>query len=249
MTARKIVGQIVFCVSLFVSAQAHAARSPALNCNNDGRCTTLAAPTQTIISAPRRAANVRVEKSRRQVGQENRHSGLATIVSKKTGAKAQVGSDNASAMQAYVDDLESAGGIVILMHGWRKERCAPPRHKHACGGALDVCQTARDVVMAKCHLPPRASMIALAARHGLTEGGQWCSGDRGHVEAGASAGACGVRVARRGDVRGTAISHRVAWHNQRASFRSARSHRISRRASGRVFHASYKQRPRIARYP
>lgn len=121
----------------------------------------------------------------------------ALVVSHKTGATAHVAPIHQAKFQAYVNDLEDNGAIIKFMGGYRHERCSPPRHKHACGMALDVCQIARGVVRSECHLPSKASMIVIAARHGLTEGGQWCNQDRGHAEAGASVGPCNGRVAKR----------------------------------------------------
>lgn len=124
-------------------------------------------------------------------------TGIGLVISNKTGAVARVSPTYQAKFQAYIDDLEAAGASVKFMGGYRHERCAPPRHKHACGMALDVCQLRRGIVRADCHLPAKSTMIAIAARHGLTEGGQWCNNDRGHAEAGASAGACGTRYVRR----------------------------------------------------
>lgn len=192
MSSNKIGGFIALYFSLFFcfSAQASNKISTAslTNCDGDGRCFSQTALT---VSVSPRSPRVRAHNSALRITR-----GWATIRSKKTGATAYVAYANQAAFQSYIDDIESAGAIVKFMGGVRNERCAPPRHKHACGGAVDVCQKYRDVVDGICHLPSRKILIAIAARHSLTEGGQWCHGDRGHVEAGPSAGACGVRMTR-----------------------------------------------------
>jgi hypothetical protein len=50
------------------------------------------------------------------------------------------------------------------------------------------------VVDSRCHLPPRAEIVRIAAGLGLIEGGAWCSSDYGHVELPTSrqAEACGA---------------------------------------------------------
>lgn len=116
--------------------------------------------------------------------------GAGIVRSAKTGAIARVAARYRDRFQAYVDDLEAAGARVLFMGGYRGGPCAPPRHKHPCGAALDVCQLARGVVDGRCTLPSPSVTAGLARRHGLTEGAIWCSTDYGHVEAGASAGGC-----------------------------------------------------------
>ena len=117
-------------------------------------------------------------------------SGSGIVRSGKTGATARVSPRYRAVFQAYVDDLEAAGASVRFMGGYRGGPCAPPRHKHPCGMALDVCQLARGVVDGRCGLPSPATVSSIARRHGLTEGAVWCSTDYGHVEAGPSAGGC-----------------------------------------------------------
>ena len=110
-------------------------------------------------------------------------------VHSKAGASASVSPQYASAFQALVDDLEAHGAVIRFMGGYRPGRCGQA-NKHACGMALDVCQYARDVVEGKCNLPGREAENKIAATHGLFHGGAWCTGDRGHFEAGGSV-ACG----------------------------------------------------------
>ena len=114
------------------------------------------------------------------------------IISKKTGASARVGVQFASRFQAYIDDLEANGATVRFMGGLRRGKCWSGG-MHPCGKALDVCQTGRGRVDARCHLPPRRELARIAAAHGLFEGGQWCHSDYGHVQVGVSAAACGQR--------------------------------------------------------
>ena len=168
---------------------------------NDGRWTQTGTQSRAQ-NAPRRAsAGHRERRAGRATKVARRHKsapsaglpGSGRIVSRVTGATAAVSGSVRDVFQRYVDAVEAAGGRIKFMHGIRAERCAPPRHKHACGWALDVCQHSRDVVDGGCHLPGRQELIAIADRVGLTEGGQWCRGDRGHVEYGPSAGPCGSR--------------------------------------------------------
>lgn len=104
-----------------------------------------------------------------------------TVVSHKTGATAQVSPTFASRFQGYIDDLEAAGATIRFMGGFRRGACSSG-HQHPCGTALDVCQYGRDVVDARCNLPPRLALVTIAERHGLTEGGRWLNGDRGHAQ-------------------------------------------------------------------
>lgn len=111
------------------------------------------------------------------------------VRSHKTGAVAEVAVRFAAKFQSYINDLEAHGARILFMGGYRKGHCSP-RHMHPCGRALDVCQTSRDKVARRCHLPPRKVMAHIAKRHGLFEGGQWCHGDYGHAQVGISAPAC-----------------------------------------------------------
>lgn len=117
-------------------------------------------------------------------------TGTGIVRSAKTGATARVAPAHRAAFQAYVDDLEAAGAVVRFMGGYRKGPCWSGG-LHPCGKALDVCQMARGRVDSRCHLPGRVAMIAIAARHGLTEGGIWCHQDRGHAQVGMTSGPCG----------------------------------------------------------
>jgi len=119
-------------------------------------------------------------------------AGSGLIRSGKTGATARVGAAYAARFQAYIDDLESRGASVRFMGGIRKGRCSSS-HMHPCGRALDVCQLSRGHVDGRCHLPDRNTIAAVASRHGLFEGGQWCNSDYGHAQVGVSAAACGDR--------------------------------------------------------
>jgi hypothetical protein len=141
-------------------------------------------------------------------------AGAATVVSHKTGATATVGSDHAAAFQAYINDVEAAGGVIIFMGGYRKGRCSP-RHMHSCNKALDLCQTRRDVVDPRCHLPHRAELARIAARHGLFEGGQWCDGDYGHAQVGLTAAACGQEMVARRRPQRRYVTTRRKHHHRR----------------------------------
>lgn len=114
------------------------------------------------------------------------------VVSHKTGATAHVGAQFASRFQAYIDDIEAHGATVRFMGGIRRGHCWSGG-MHPCGKALDVCQTGRGRVDARCHLPSRHELARIAAAHGLFEGGQWCHSDYGHAQVGESAAACGSR--------------------------------------------------------
>ncbi len=130
------------------------------------------------------------------------------VKSKATGATATVGASFASKFQAYIDDLEAAGAKVYFMGGIRKGKCWSGG-KHPCGQALDVCQLSRGKVAAKCNLPSRTQIAAIAARNGLFEGGQWCHSDYGHAQVGVSAAACGTTLA--------AKRKKRRWQNANAS--------------------------------
>lgn len=115
------------------------------------------------------------------------------VVSHKTGARATVGAAYAAKFQAYIDDLEAGGAIIRFMGGVRRGRCSS-YHLHPCGRALDVCQLSRGRVDPRCRLPDRSHIAAIAARHGLFEGGRWCHHDYGHAQVGTTAAACGERT-------------------------------------------------------
>ena len=131
----------------------------------------------------------------------------AETIRSKSGATANVGGAYAARFQDYIDDLENNHGATIrFMGGTRKGHCSS-RHMHSCGKALDVCQLSRGRVDARCHLPDRRALAVVAARHGLFEGGRWCSSDYGHAQVGESAPACGERLlaAKRKRVREVAL--------------------------------------------
>lgn len=107
------------------------------------------------------------------------------VVSRKTGATACVGARHRARFQAYVDDVEAQGAAIHYMGGAREGHCSPAS-QHACegGAALDLCQDRRGHVSAAraCKLPRPPQLAAIAARHGLFEGGLWCNGDYGHAQ-------------------------------------------------------------------
>lgn len=123
--------------------------------------------------------------------QTQAESGL--IRSHKTGATAHVAPAHAAKFQAYIDDLESHGAIIRFIGGYRRGPCWSGG-LHPCGRAVDVCQLARGRVDRRCNLPSRQAIAAIAQRHGLFEGGQWCSSDYGHAQVGVTAGACGTNL-------------------------------------------------------
>lgn len=114
---------------------------------------------------------------------------LVTIRSKKTGASARVDSRYASEFQGYIDDLEGRGAVIRFMGGFRRGHCSSAS-LHPCGRALDVCQRGRGRVDARCKLPGRSTLAAIASSHGLFEGGRWCNSDYGHAQVGVTAEAC-----------------------------------------------------------
>lgn len=111
------------------------------------------------------------------------------VISHKTGASARVGAQYAARFQGYIDDLEARGATVYFMGGIRRGHCWSGG-LHPCGKALDVCQTSRGRVAAKCHLPDRSTLARVAQSHGLFEGGRWHNSDYGHAQVGCTAG-CG----------------------------------------------------------
>ena len=170
--------------------------SPAVRCDNDGRCTTpsagatiqgqdnVAAPQNTIAAAPRRGHAI----------DANGNAAVGVVISIKTGAKARVGISYAGRFQAYIDDLENNyGARVLFMSGIRPGHCSPAS-EHPCGKALDVCQRRRGVVEPKCNLPSHVALGRIAASHGLFEGGRWCNSDYGHAQVGVTAAACSDKI-------------------------------------------------------
>ena len=120
-------------------------------------------------------------------------TGSGIVRSKKTGATAHVSARFAPIAQAVVDDLERGGATIRFMGGYRKGPCWAGG-LHPCGLAIDLCQTARGVVDARCNLPSRAVEASVAAAHGALSGGIWCNQDRGHIQLGQTAGACGSNL-------------------------------------------------------
>jgi hypothetical protein len=131
----------------------------------------------------------------------------AIIVSHKTGARANVGDAVASQFQAYVDDLETNHGVRVLFMGGNRPGHCSPRHMHSCQRALDVCQLRRGRVDGRCGLPAPRELAAIASRHGLFEGGQWCNSDYGHAQVGVSAPACGGSRTARLDLGRSHVRH------------------------------------------
>ena len=121
-------------------------------------------------------------------------SGPCVVKSGKTGATARVGCAHVAEFQAYVDDLESNHGATIHRMGGIRPGGCRSNSLHPCGKALDLCQLSRGRVESRCHLPGRESIAAVASRHGLFEGGQWCNHDYGHAQVGVTAGACGTHT-------------------------------------------------------
>jgi hypothetical protein len=134
-------------------------------------------------------------------------SARAETITSAAGAKATVSSKYAAQFQALIRDLEAAGSSIKFMGGYRPGVCAQD-HKHSCSMAIDLCQFRRGVVDARCRLPGRAAMSAIAKRHNLFSGGDWCNSDYGHVEAGGST-ACGHSWASRGEL------HEAGNHRRR----------------------------------
>ena len=128
------------------------------------------------------------KRSSNTASMESSNSGV--VRSSKTGATARVGVAHAAKFQAYIDDLEAGGASIRFMGGIRRGRCANSS-MHPCGRALDICQLSRGRVDSRCHLPGRQAVAAIANRHGLFEGGQWCHSDYGHAQVGVTAEACG----------------------------------------------------------
>jgi hypothetical protein len=128
----------------------------------------------------------------------------------KAGATATVSSRYADQFQHLIDDLEASGARITFMGGIRPGRCAQDS-KHPCGMALDVCQYRRGIVEAKCRLPSPSAVSAIASRHGLFSGGDWCSSDYGHFEAGGSVACHGSWARSRGTIHEAHSKHRHSY--------------------------------------
>lgn len=137
----------------------------------------------------RHSAKASVRRSNEAQTWSKEPVGSGIVVSHKTGATAHVSPAEAYKFQAYVNDLEAAGATVYFMGGYRAGPCWFGG-LHPCGKALDVCQLARGIVAAKCHLPGKAVMAKIARNNNLFEGGQWCHSDYGHAQTIISAGPC-----------------------------------------------------------
>src|SRR5262245_49748442 len=171
--------------------------SLATPCDNDGRCTTLGAgaPASSEIRSETKAT-VPAPQHQSRALDANGNLAPGVVISRKTGARARVGTRYAARFQAYIDDLENNHGArVLFMGGIRPGRCAPSS-EHPCGKALDVCQLRRGVVDRRCNLPGRVALGHIAATHGLFEGGRWCNSDYGHAQIDVTAAACGDRRVR-----------------------------------------------------
>lgn len=113
-----------------------------------------------------------------------REYGPSVIRSGKTGVTTTVAPQYRAQFQGYIDAIEAAGATIYYMGGYRRGKCSIPRHKHPCGMAIDICQDRRGHVSGarNCNLPKPAQLAAIAAAHGLLEGGVWCRSDYGHAE-------------------------------------------------------------------
>ncbi len=160
-----------------ITHQRPSVREPALQVDKDQEYVNTSSPNEKLVT------------------RESHERGNGIVRSHKTGATARVSPQYSHLFQAYINDLESAGASIYYMGGYRRGPCSA-RSMHPCGKALDVCQDARDRVSGhkNCHLPGRQQLAAIAARHGLFEGGQWCHGDMGHAQVGVSAAACGSNL-------------------------------------------------------
>src|SRR5262245_35721676 len=190
MKVAALVALVVLIALPAEAAQRHRQpASPAVACDNNGRCTTpsTGASTQSqnmAAAAPRKAHAI----------DANGNKAYGVVISLKTGAKARVGISYAARFQAYIDDLENNHGVrVLFMGGIRPGHCSPAS-EHPCGKALDVCQRRRGVVDPRCNLPGRVALGRIAASHGLFEGGRWCDSDYGHAQIGVTAAACGDKI-------------------------------------------------------
>jgi hypothetical protein len=197
MKVAALVALVVLIALPAEAAQRHRQpASPAVACNNDGRCTTESPGARTrglegtvssqnmVAAAPRKTRAI----------DANGNKAYGVVISLKTGAKARVGISYAARFQAYIDDLENNyGARVLFMGGIRPGHCSPAS-EHPCGKALDVCQRRRGVVDPRCNLPGRVALGRIAASHGLFEGGRWCDSDYGHAQIGVTAAACSDKI-------------------------------------------------------
>ena len=170
--------------------------SPAMTCDNDGRCVTGNASGRSYPAGKHRlqalvTVAVDAPGQRQSPALDANGNTVGLVVSHKTGAQARVGVAYAARFQAYIDDLENNyGARVLFMGGIRPGRCSASS-QHPCGKALDVCQLRRGGVDPRCNLPGRVTLGQIAAAHRLFEGGRWCQSDYGHAQTDVTAAACG----------------------------------------------------------
>lgn len=169
-------------VFMLVVALAHPAEAKRYHHRNATSVRVACEPDNNGRSSCGRVSKQQVRTANSRVEHHSVDGGLGIIRSAKTGATARVASRYSAKFQAYLNDVEAAGGRITFMGGIRPGPCAIPRSKHPCGMALDLCQFGRGVVDRKCELPRESTLAEIAERHGLVEGGVWCHGDRGHAE-------------------------------------------------------------------
>src|SRR5262249_36087716 len=191
----------LFALSVLVALPAEAAQrhhqpaTPAVTCDNDGRCTTPSAGARTLGQESIEAASQNTTAAApRHAIDANGNAAVGVVISIKTGAKARVGISYAARFQAYIDDLENNYGARVLFMGRIRPGHCSQASEHPCGKALDVGQRRRGVVDPRCNLPSRVALGRVAASHGLFEGGRWCNSDYGHVQIGVTAAACGDKI-------------------------------------------------------
>lgn len=182
----------LFAIALTTQAAARRANSGQITCNQQS-CSD-----QAITEAqegPRHVSRHHgPSKSSQRTASPIASGGSGIVRSRKTGATARVSPRFAPIAQAVVDDLENNHGASIrFMGGYRKGPCWSGG-LHPCGLAIDLCQTARGVVDRRCNLPSRSVEALVAAAHGALSGGVWCNQDRGHIQLGQTAGACGSNL-------------------------------------------------------
>jgi hypothetical protein len=158
-------------------------------------CPSDANGTPAAVAEPVRLRGKRLKghaggPTNRSASQRPPNGESGVVRSGKTGATARVSPRFQPIAQAVVDDLEARGATIRFMGGYRKGPCWPGG-LHPCGLAIDLCQTARGIVDRRCNLPSRAVEASVAAAHGALSGGIWCHQDRGHIQLGQTAGACG----------------------------------------------------------
>jgi len=196
MTTLKIAAAIaVITIVTTSTAEARRHRHPVQQQTGWGQQYYQQPQYQTYRTHKSRKAKRYVNRSRRtRTVDANGNSARGVVTSHRTGATATVSAAFAPKAQAYIDDIENNyGAKVLFMGGYRRGPCHSGS-LHPCGRALDVCQLSRGRVDARCHLPGRVALAAVALKHGLFEGGMWCNNDYGHVQLGVSSGACNRQV-------------------------------------------------------